>query len=284
MSGRVSWEEAVAWLVSQPQFQPLVRGSYFDTPLSEAAFRYWQSPEWKAIRAWLPKARGNALDVGAGNGIATFALARDGWSVTALEPDPSPTVGSDAIQTLMQGAGLPVEILEGFGEKISLPTETMDLVLARQVLHHARDLNDLCAEMARVLKPGGTLIALRDHVIASPRDLDRFLDIHPLHALYGGEFAYTASAYRSALETAGLQIVRVVRPFESVVNYAPYDREDLRRIIAERARPLIARRLLGGILQSDRALSIVLAILSRFDRTPGRLYSFVCRKRGIVGS
>ena len=280
MSGKVSWEAAVQWLVSQSDQQELVRGSYFDPPLAAAARRYWGSEEWRTIRGWLPSGKGAALDVGAGNGIATFALARDGWKVTALEPDNSEIVGAAAIEDLMATAGLPATVIREFGERIPVESETMDLVIARQVLHHARDLRQLCSEMHRVLKPGGMLITLRDHVIEKEGDLDRFLARHPLHALYGGEFAYTADAYRSALKAAGFEIRKTIRPFDSVVNYAPYSRDDLRRIISRRAKPAFTQGVWRRLLSNDGVLTFVLRVLSRVDRTPGRLYSFVCQKRG----
>jgi hypothetical protein len=44
-----------------------------------------------------------------------------------------------------------------------------------------------CKEIARVLRPSGRFIAVRDHVISKPEDLPKFLDTHPLHNLYGGE-------------------------------------------------------------------------------------------------
>jgi len=221
---------------------------------------------------------GEALDVGAGNGIATFALARDGWRVTAVEPDSSNTVGAGAIKSLMGSVQLPVNLIREFGEAIPVDSGSMDLVIARQVLHHARDLSQLCRELVRVLKPGGTLITLRDHVISSREQLPQFLAAHPLHAIYGGECAYPLRTYREALKGAGLTITRVVRPFDSVVNYAPYTRNDLRRIISARSRPSFTACLWDVVLRSDRVLDIVLRALSRIDRKPGRLYSFVCHK------
>lgn len=59
-------------------------------------------------------------------------------------------------------------------------------VFARQVLHHARNLEMLCREVSRVLKPHGIFIATREHVISKPEDLARFLKKHPLHQFYGG--------------------------------------------------------------------------------------------------
>ena len=49
---------------------------------------------------WLQ--RGQALDVGAGRGIASYALAREGFTVTVLEPDDSHLVGAGAIRSLAE--------------------------------------------------------------------------------------------------------------------------------------------------------------------------------------
>src|SRR6202040_1201267 len=123
-------------------------------------------------------------------GISSYALARDGWRVTALEPDPSDVVGAGAIEQLAAVSNLPIEVVRDWGETLPFADATFDLVYGRQVLHHARDLRTLCAEMGRVLKSGGTFLATREHVIFRDADLAVFLAEHPLHRLYGGENAY----------------------------------------------------------------------------------------------
>jgi len=274
----LSWEEAVAWLVAQPDKQELVRDCYFDPSPGVAAERYSQSDEWKAIRALLPSVPGWALDVGAGRGIASYALAKAGWSVVAIEPDPSNFVGRGAIQKIAQSKGLPIETVEEFGECIPRDSGSFDLVVARQVLHHARDLPALCAEVFRVLKPGGKFIAVRDHVISSPDDLPAFLQIHPLHQLYGGENALQSSQYLDALRAAGFRVEQMLRSFDSVINYAPHTRDSLRGEFQRRLSRLPLGSIAGWCLDVELILDISLAVLSRVDRRPGRLYSFICSK------
>jgi len=274
----VSWEEAVAWLVAQPDKQELVRDCYYDSSPLVAAERYSQSDEWTAIRALLPAVPGRALDVGAGRGIASYALANAGWSVVAIEPDPSNFVGRGAIRNIAQSKGLPIETLEEFGERIPCDSVSFDLVLARQVLHHARDLPALCTEAFRVLKPGGTFVAVRDHVISSPGDLPAFFQIHPLHQLYGGENALQARQYLDALRAAGFHVEKTLRSFDSVINYAPQSRASLRNELQRRLGRVPLGRIAGQCLHFEVILDMALAILSRVDRRPGRLYSFICNK------
>lgn len=240
--------------------------------------RYWESPEWQAIRTFLPRPGGTALDIGAGNGISSYALAKDGWHVTALEPDPSKIVGAGAIRCLALTQNLAIEVLQDLGERIPSADETFDVVFARQVLHHARNLPQLCQEIFRVLKPGGTLVAVRDHVISSPNDLPRFFAAHPLHHLYGGENAHRLRDYLSALKSGGLIVRIVIRPFDSVINYAPHTRDSLREELKRRLRRLPLTSVATRILNVELIMNISLALLSRIDRSPGRLYSFICSK------
>jgi len=274
----VSWEAAVSWLMSQPDKQDLVRDCYYDASVIDAAERYWKSPEWQAIKAKLPVIQGHALDLGAGRGIASYALAKEGWSVLAVEPDSSNLVGAGAIEYLAQSETLPIQVVKEFGEKIKCESASFDLVFARQVLHHAHDLKQLCAEVYRVLKPGGSFVAVRDHVISSQTDLPSFLEIHPLHHLYGGENAFTEAQYLSAMREAGFEVKMVIRYFDSVINFAPYTDDSLKEELKARLAKLPILSRMRSILDIQWIFRVGLSVLSRIDRRPGRLYSFVCIK------
>jgi SAM-dependent methyltransferase len=273
-----TWEEAVKWLISQPDKQELVRACYYDLPLSEAANRYWQSTEWQAIRPFLPISPTQALDVGAGNGISSYALAKDGWQVTSLEPDPSGLVGVGAIKKLSAQDQLPITVVQEFGESLPFADESFDLVFARQVLHHAKDLPQLCREVYRVMKPGGRFIAVRDHVIAAKTDLPKFLDSHPLHQLYGGENAYLRSEYLNAIKSANLKIQRVLDAFDSPINYAPNTQDTLKQELFAKLSPVPAFSLILRISTSALIFPYTLKFISKLDRRPGRAISFVCFK------
>lgn len=275
----ISWEDAVSWLVNQPDKQELVRACYYDRPLKSAAERYWYSQEWQAIRDFFPTPLGNALDLGAGNGIASYALARDGWKVSALEPNPSELVGGGAIQQLAQEVQLPIKVVQGFGEQLPFNDGIFDIVFARQVLHHAQNLRQLCSEIYRVLKPGGVLVAVREHVISSPHDLTKFLDAHPLHKLYGGEHAYRLEEYLKAMKSAGFRVKKVIGPFDSIINYAPKTDNSLQDELKKRFNSIPGGGILQSLFLNKRTFKLFLSLLSKVDNRPGRVFSFVSCKQ-----
>lgn len=275
-----SWEQAVQWLREQPEQRELVLAAYYDDPLPTAADRYWRSEEWQAIRPLLPPVPGRALDVGAGRGIASYALAKEGFAVTALEPDASALVGAQAIRGLAAASGLPIEVTQEFSERLPFADAQFDVVFARAVLHHTSDLAAACREFLRVLKPGGRLLAVREHVISRPEDLPVFLDLHPLHKLYGGENAFLLPQYEAAIRAAGFRLDTVLAPFESAINYAPYTEASLRAELAARiSRGLpAAKQLVAGLLGVPPLWAVARRVLERVDHRPGRLYSFIAQR------
>jgi SAM-dependent methyltransferase len=263
----LSWEEAVSFLKQQPNKHELVKACYFDDPLLAAAERYAESTEWGEVRQFLPSPSGRALDLGAGRGISSFALARDGWNTYAVEPNKSSVVGVGAIRRLADESRLPIQVIEKWGEQLPFEDNLFDVVHCRQVLHHAHDLVQLCSEISRVLKPGGTFIATREHVISDRNDLDSFLANHPLQKLYGGENAYLLQEYLSAIKNSNIVLAAVLNPYQSNINLYPETVEGLKYHISKKTH-------IPMILIFDS----ILGLLGALSKTPGRLYTFVGHK------
>jgi SAM-dependent methyltransferase len=109
-----------------------------------------------------------ALDAGCGTGGFLLPLAR------RLAPQGATVVGLDLAEgTLGQArarvraAGLPVDCVIGDVEALPFDDGAFDLVLANYVLYHVPDLDRAIAELRRVLRPGGTLLAAtngQDHM------------------------------------------------------------------------------------------------------------------------
>ena len=123
-------------------------------------------------------------------------------------------------------------------------------------------------------------MAVREHVISRPEDLPTFLDLHPLHKIYGGENAFLLHQYLDAIRGAGFELQRVLAPLESPINFAPHSRKTLQLEIARRIGGSVPG--LSGVVAWGLGLPLVwtllLPLLSRIDHRPGRHYSFVCRR------
>jgi SAM-dependent methyltransferase len=288
-----TWEQAVEWLRSQPDQQELIASCYFDDPLIDAAERFASSAEWQAVAAILPSAMlppagdtiagGMVLDLGAGRGISSYALARSGWRVISLEPDPSRLVGAGAIRDLACEAHLPITPIRSYAEGLPIRTASLDLVFCRQLMHHARNLDVLCREAARVLKPGGYFVAIREHVISKPEDLTAFQDSHPLHRFYGGENAFMLHQYRDALTSAGLHPIRELGPYDSPINYFPLSHADWLRRVRKPITRIVGRHAASRIASEQHSpgrwlVGKLARRLSVQTQTPGRLYSFIYQK------
>ena len=130
-----------------------------------------------------------------------------------------------------------------------------------------------------MLKPGGTLLAIREHVISKPQDLRAFLESHPLHKMYGGENAFLLKQYQETIKAVGFRIDFVLSPLESPINFAP---NTVATLQAEVARRLVGASGFAALAESFLRLPgiwrAVLPALRHIDDRPGRLYSFVCRR------
>lgn len=275
---RLSWEEAVRWYRAQPGNEAEVRNNYFDLPVLRAAERFAGSEEFAEILRLLGQGEGREiLDLGAGNGIASYALAQHGWKVTALEPDESEEVGAGAIERLVQDTGLPIKVVRDVGERLPFANQSFAAIHARQVLHHAEDLEGMVQELNRVLRSGGLLLSTREHVIDNDEQLRVFRDEHPLHFLYGGENAYSIERYLRAFEQAGLRLLRMWGPLESILNFYP-GTEAERQIAVRQVAKHSWLRLGRLVAWSERFRRVQLDKHTRHDRTPGRIYSFLIEK------
>jgi 2-polyprenyl-6-hydroxyphenyl methylase / 3-demethylubiquinone-9 3-methyltransferase len=96
------------------------------------------------------------LDIGCGGGILSEALARLGAEVTGI--DPAPTNVAVARRHAEQ-SGLTLTYLQTTAEALAGDTQRYDVVLAMEVVEHVRDVKAFIATAARLVRPGGVLVA-----------------------------------------------------------------------------------------------------------------------------
>lgn len=285
----MTWEETIAFIRTKPEYQGLVEKAYFHEDLGSNVKNFGKSDEFietlAIIEEYAPDAV-DILDIGCGNGISSINFAFKGYQVTAVEPDSSDTVGAGAIKKMKSQLNLNnLEIYKEFAEDIKFEDNSFDIVYVRQAVHHSNDLNKFIGECLRVLKNGGLLLTVRDHVIFNESDKQWFLKSHPLHKFYGGENAFTSGQYRKAIELAGGKIIKELKHYDSVLNYFPETKESLENQVKEEEK-LIRQKLkdkLGFIGASGLVYGIYKMIFNfhplNEKKIPGRMYSYIIVKQ-----
>jgi len=100
-------------------------------------------------------------DIGAGTGFVAAGVAPRVARVIAV--DSSPEMLAIARHNLATLNIDNVELVEGDIEALPLADDSVDAAFANMVLHHAQNPAAMLAEMARIVRPGGT-VAICDEV------------------------------------------------------------------------------------------------------------------------
>lgn len=286
----MNWEQTILYIRDKAEYKDLVEKTYLEENLIINVDRFIQSEEFAEslllLKHYAPKAK-RILDVGSGNGISALAFALNGFDVTVSEPDKSDTIGTGAIKKLKDHFNISnLAIYEEFAENLWLETQ-FDVVYVRQAMHHAFDLPKFIENLAKLVKPGGILFTVRDHVIYNEEDKRWFLECHPLHRFYGGENAFRAQEYRDAITNAGLILKSELKHFDSVINYFPLTKNDFDNTLKKKEREIEAKlfRRVGpfaklSLFKNLYKRKIKFDVNKIFDeaKVPGRMYSFIALK------
>jgi 2-polyprenyl-6-hydroxyphenyl methylase/3-demethylubiquinone-9 3-methyltransferase len=95
------------------------------------------------------------LDVGCGGGLLAEEFARLGCAVTGIDPSEK---SLEAARAHAREAGLAIEYRQGMGERLPFPDSDFEIVYCCDTLEHVDDLDQVIAEISRVLKPGGVFL------------------------------------------------------------------------------------------------------------------------------
>jgi ubiquinone/menaquinone biosynthesis C-methylase UbiE len=111
------------------------------------------------------------LDVGAGTGAFAYAVAPKVREVVAVEQD------EELAARAREDTPPNVQVVVGDGEHLSLEPFSFDLAGCLRVLHHTRRPELMVAELARMTRPGGTILVADQLAPVDPlaaAELNRF--------------------------------------------------------------------------------------------------------------
>ncbi len=166
------------------------------------------------LRLLGPLGPATVLDLGAGRGWAAKLFAARGGQVVALDVADDDNVGLGRALALMADAGVAFDRLIGDGENLPLADGRFDLVFCAAALHHFSDLPELFRQIARVLRPGGRLLAIREPSLSIAADEAATLDQVAGEELAAGINENNPSLvdYLDGLSGAGLRLLRATTP------------------------------------------------------------------------
>ena len=114
----------------------------------------------QAISRLVPR-RLRVADIGTGTGILACEMARLGVDVIGIDQSARML---EAARSKVEAETFPtgghVELKRGEAEDIPLEDRSVDAALAHMVLHYVTSPDRAISEMARILRPGGTLVAV----------------------------------------------------------------------------------------------------------------------------
>jgi 2-polyprenyl-3-methyl-5-hydroxy-6-metoxy-1,4-benzoquinol methylase len=113
-------------------------------------------------RLGLTRQGGRLLDLGCGTGRLTVELAARGYDVYGVDINPDfVEIAQDKVKT----RGVSAHFMTSPAERLPFDDKFFDICIANSVLEHVTDWKKTISEVARILKPGGTVFLLTTHAL-----------------------------------------------------------------------------------------------------------------------
>jgi SAM-dependent methyltransferase len=185
-------------MAAEWQAQHNARGLYLDT---RSIANHWEERVLPRLVDWLGDQEGPILDVGCGVGHLGRALAREGKSAELVGLD----FQAELLAEVREGY---VARIEGDIHRLPLRDGAFSAVVTANALHHVADPERAAGELARILSPGGLLVAYDPRHLV-PLELVKKMIRRNDEAFTDDHRAFRPGDYRSLLAGAGLEVQRL---------------------------------------------------------------------------
>jgi demethylmenaquinone methyltransferase / 2-methoxy-6-polyprenyl-1,4-benzoquinol methylase len=119
-----------------------------------AALSLGQDPLWRRFLVSRLPPGGHALDVATGTGLVARELIRRGFDVTGVDQSP------EMLAVARRRFGDAVELVEASASSLPFADDAFDHLTFTYLLRYVDDPGATLTELARVVRPGGTLASL----------------------------------------------------------------------------------------------------------------------------
>ena len=120
-----------------------------------ATLSFGQDPRWRRMMVRrIPRDGGTVLDVATGTGLVAEQLLAAGHRVTGLDQS------ADMLAVARQRFGEAVELVQASATEIPFPDASFDHLTFTYLLRYVDDPAATLSELARVVRPGGTIANL----------------------------------------------------------------------------------------------------------------------------
>ena len=164
-----------------------------------------------------------------------------------------------------RGAGAPLALVRGEGERLPFRAASFDAVVCTLVIEHAEDVDAVLDEVARVLAPGGSFLLLVNHPMFQGSG-SGFVDDQILNECYWRVGPYLIEDVSWEEVDAGVRIPFAHRPLSRYIN--PLAAHDL--LLVEMLEPRPLEQFLVSSLDAALESSIPRLLAMRFEHRPRR--------------
>ncbi|MFO7572894.1 MAG: class I SAM-dependent methyltransferase [Gaiellaceae bacterium] len=120
-----------------------------------AVLSFGQDPLWRRfLVSRLPRDGGHVIDVATGTGLVAAELLRRGFRVTGLDQS------AEMLAAARRRFGARVELVEASAESLPFPDASFDHLSVTYLLRYVDEPGATLVELARVVRPGGTIASL----------------------------------------------------------------------------------------------------------------------------
>ncbi len=223
------------------------------------------------VEAAGPVAGRRVLDVGTGAGAVALAFLARGARVSALDLTP---VMLETVRAQARERGLAEpETHLGDAAELPFPDAAFDVVACRVCAHHFARPREAVFEMARVLRPGGTLV-LEDSISPEDPTLDTWINAievlrDPSHARNHRVSEWLAWLREAGVDAAHVRTFPTFLDFENWtarMNVPAHEKEQLRRLLG--GAPAEVRSAFGVRPNGDWTIPLALFVGRRAGDAP----------------